>query len=100
MFLGACVSWIELSHPTFHICVLTVDVVLRHLLLGITTSLEPSRTETHELVVHKSIPIIFPIIKSDFLFYVFIVVNSIISGDLMTQVTAQVDVNRVPKQTG
>ena len=55
----------------------TEGVVFRPSLFGITIGSLPSSTETHEFVVPKSIPIIFPIIFYSFFICYYSVLNSL-----------------------
>src|SRR6187402_1458717 len=67
VFLGLVIAWRFAGSPTLRSPFPlskkpTIEgVVLRPSLLAITTGSLPSITATHELVVPKSIPIIFPI---------------------------------------
>jgi hypothetical protein len=65
--VGFVIAWRFAGSPTFRSPLstnATMDgVVLFPSLLGITTGSFPSITETQELVVPRSIPIIFPIIN-------------------------------------
>ena len=66
VFVGFVIAWRLAGSPTLRSPLsknATIDGVVRlPSLLGITTGSLPSITDTHEFVVPKSIPIIFPMI--------------------------------------
>jgi hypothetical protein len=68
VFVGLVIAWRLAGSPTFRsplsVNATTDGVVLLPSLLGITTGSFPSITATHEFVVPKSIPIIFPMMNS------------------------------------
>src|SRR5690554_1273227 len=90
VWLGFVMAWRLAGSPTLRsplsIKATTDGVVRFPSLLGITTGSFPSITDTHEFVVPKSIPIIFPIDCNIFILYDSLLFNfTIIYSQMLCQ---------------
>ena len=105
VFFGLVTAWRFAVSPTlrspFYVNA-TIDGVVRlPSLLAITTLSFPSKTATHEFVVPRSIPIIFPIVVLFFL--LLFVISLIIVSDCLLSVSigfAYSIANSVPRVKG